>query len=105
MWLLITEFNSDNNSDSYQMTMAAMSGERAFGRKTIIIRPHEGSGKDAESRGHRQYRFLATAKRFFSVRKWPIGIARIGFSTELRRTKLHDNYQRGYNYILSTIDL
>jgi hypothetical protein len=47
------------------MTMAAMNGARAFWRKTIIIRPQEGSEeKNAESRGHR-YCFLATGKHFF----------------------------------------
>lgn len=28
LWLLITEFNSDNSTDSYPMTMASMNGER-----------------------------------------------------------------------------
>lgn len=38
---------------------------------------------------------------FLFVRKWRIGIVGRGFNTELRRTEMHDNYQRGYNYIRS----
>lgn len=79
------------------MIMAAMNGEKAFRRITIIIRTQEGVQKNAESGGLHTILLRLPSNRvtFFVivVRKWQNRIARIGCNTELRRAKMHDYYQ------------